>query len=60
MARKTINLQQILSRNATKAGDYDYKVVKLQNSIEFKCGDIITKDQVEKLCNDEVWTVNIT
>lgn len=59
--QKTLNLTQMLwAVNATAAGQCDYKVVKVTNATEPKCGDRITKEQVDRYCDKPDWTVNIT
>lgn len=59
MKTKTMTLQQVMNREATKEGDYDYKIVKMTDSIEYYVGQILKRDVVEHLCSKDSWKITI-
>lgn len=40
-------------------GTYDYRVERLANSVEFHPGQILSRAEVEMLCDSPFWTVQI-
>jgi hypothetical protein len=53
---KTIKLAHGLPAPAKAT---DYKVVTVKNSVEFNPGEILPRDEVERLCRVNHWDVTI-
>ncbi len=55
MKKRTITLMDMQSI----LGSADYKVVKLQNTVNYEIGEFLSKSAVDGLCKSNHTTVNI-
>jgi hypothetical protein len=59
MSKRTLWLTDLRKRKMHKS-DPDFRVVKLQNTIEWTIGDTLSEQQVQDLCNMTAqYTINV-
>jgi hypothetical protein len=55
-SKKSLTVEDLRMVNTNK--DAAFRVVKVQNSLRFKIGEILSENNIERHC-DNSWTVNI-
>lgn len=59
MKIKTMVVRNGFPHKTDTVGCTGFRVLQVTDSVEYEAGTILTKDQVEKLCNSELWKITI-